>query len=377
MINGITKTRATLAVPTSISDSLHIELNDKMKLLSKLDSYDDSNYHEEKKKLILELYKIYPDDPEIKARYTVFTHLSNKQEAVLSKPRIDYFLIWGHGIKYADEILFSLRTEKNFKLLSITKHNLENIEDFVFSLYETDTVPWEHLIAKTRYLLTIQPEIKVIIVENSMPREKYFGDGEFRHIQCEKVKILKEIIRNKFNPHINGKRTEEHVIHASDYESQTEHLLKILGLNDLNSFKEVKNRFISIPYHLPKPKKITIKKVELNEIYCSIISSDLSEYNNEIVPIDKTPHFQYVLGNKGNYKEYFEKYEGILLTDDHNLDSFDNLINEFDYNNYLLKGNFILLEKFENKKYRVLDGVHRLAILERNKVTNIIAAICN
>ena len=361
----------------SLENTLRLNPEDIKASMKLVDLYDEMNKFDEKKKMLTDLFQLYPDDPEVKARYTVLTHLSDNQETVASKPRIDYFIIWGNGLKYSNAILEFIRSDKSFQIQSITNHKLENIEEFVFNLYKTDPVPWEHLVAKTRYLLHTEPEIIVIILKNLSPKEKFFGNGEFRHIQCEKIKIVKEILRNKYNPFVKGKRTEEHVIHASDYESQTEHLLEILNLGDLDNFKSSKNRFLEIPYHLPPIKNFTLKKIDIDRIHCSIITGELQNLEKQIIPITETPHYKYVNGNKSEYLNYYKKYGGLLLTDDHNTDSFDNLINEFNYARFSDEGHFIIVEQIQDNKYKIWDGVHRAAILKSNNSKTITAAVIN
>ena len=164
--------------------------------------------------------------------------------------RMDYFMIWGHGLKYKNEILSILRNHPDLEIISINKKQIENVPKFVDAIYSCDTVPLEHLKNKTRYLLTTPPEVLFILVKNKNPQEKYFGKGAFRHIQCQLIKDIKEEIRNKFNSKIDGKRTEEHVIHASDYESQVVHVLKVLGLPTLEYYNRKPNDELDLPFHL-------------------------------------------------------------------------------------------------------------------------------
>ncbi len=284
-------------------------------------------------------------------------------------------IIWGNGLQYKNEILRFLRENDDFIILSITHHAVNTISDFVVKLYETDPVPWEHLKAKTKYLLETTPEFDVIIVNNVSPKEKYFGNGAYRHIQCEKIKIVKEYLRNLYNPKKNGKRTEEHIIHGSDFESQTEHLLSILHLGTLESYRSVKSRFMSVPHHLPVINNYTIKKIDVSQIFCSVLTGELNDHKNIVVPITETPHYRYACGDKQPYESYYGKYGGTLLTDDHNQDSFDRLIREFDSTHYSPDNSFIILEQIRNDYYRVWDGVHRVAIMRSKNNQFITAAV--
>jgi hypothetical protein len=79
-----------------------------------------------------------------------------------------------------------IRREKNFRILAIHKKHVADIAKFVSQLYSCDVVPIEHLMVKTRYLLQTKPEIILVLVENQEPQERFYGEGAFRHIQCQR-----------------------------------------------------------------------------------------------------------------------------------------------------------------------------------------------
>ena len=148
----------------------------------------------------------------------------------LRRQRYDYFLIWGNGLPYQNEILDILRDAESIEIIRLTSYKPKNIAKLVRAIYSYDYAPLQHLRAKTRYLLETIPEVLFIFVLNRDARERYVCTGAFRHVECANIKSIKEEIRNRFNPRKEGKRTEEHVIHASDNESQVDHILKYLGV---------------------------------------------------------------------------------------------------------------------------------------------------
>lgn len=166
--------------------------------------------------------------------------------------RYDYFMIWGNGLNHVDEILDIIDKDENFKVILTEDVIYDNTEKFIKGIYECDTVPWDHLIAKSQYLMTSPKKAIFILTENLVPDEKHFGGGAFRHIQCQKVKDIKTIIRSKFNPPFSDTNktvsplpkgiSHEHVIHGSDYESQVVYTLNFLGLPTLEHFKKFSNR---------------------------------------------------------------------------------------------------------------------------------------
>jgi hypothetical protein len=285
--------------------------------------------------------------------------------------RYDYLMIWGHGLQYTSQILQIIRSDSRLKIISVVKRDVENMEQFVKDVYACDTVPFEHLVAKTKYLLTTPAQILFVLVQNLDPQEAFFGEGAFRHIQSKRIKEVKENIRNKFNPRKeSGERTEYHVIHASDYPSQVEHGLSILGLPPLAHYQVDPHPSIDAPYHLGKLSDVKNADVSVVDLYASILDQGL-------VPIKDTPHYQFVNGNRSPYIEYHSNNFGTRLTDDHWPESFDQKIKNFQYGQDLENGrkNLILVAPLPRGGYQILDGVHRAAILASNGSNSIVVAL--
>lgn len=286
------------------------------------------------------------------------------------KERIDYFMIWGHGLRYTREILDIIRKHKDFEIISIMKKSLDDVSKFVDDVYSCDTYPLEHLIAKTRYLLKTKPKILFILVRNTNPQEKLAGSGAFRGVQCQTVKAIKEQIRNKFNPRVKNKRTEHHVLHASDYESQVEHVLGVLKLPSLKFYTREPNSDLDVPYHIKPFSNYQIKEVDINELYANIVGIG-------VIPIVETPHYKYLAGDKACYQAYHSKYFGKQLKEDHFPEAYDLMVKNFKYDYITKKGkrSLILTKTFGVNKYRILDGVHRAAILKFQGIKNIVIGI--
>jgi len=285
------------------------------------------------------------------------------------KKRLDYFLIWGNGLQYTRQIMDIIRRHKDLEIIYITKKSVSDIGKFVQDIYACDTVPFKHLIAKTRYLLRTRPEIIFMLVKNNKAQEKLFGQGQFRHIQCQLIKDVKEEIRNKFNPRVNGKRTEEHVIHASDYESQVEHVLKVFGLPPIEFYTRQPNPDLDVPYHITPFDDYLIKEVDIDNLYANILGAG-------VVPITETPHYKYLTGDRSTYQTYYERYFGKQLTEDHFPDAYDLMLAIFKYDFTTKDGrrSLILAKMLDNNKYQILDGVHRAAILKHQGIKTITIA---
>ena len=274
-------------------------------------------------------------------------------------PRYDYLMIWGHGLPYTQEIMAMIRGRPELEIVAIVRRDIADMERFVRDVYACDTVPFHHLVAKTRYLLTTPAQIVFILVINHDPQEQYFGEGQFRHIQSQSIKELKEEIRNRYNPRLeDGQRSEHHVIHASDYPSQVEHLLQVLGLPPLAHYQREAHAEIDAPYHLGVLRQLAVTEVDIDSLYANIIGQGL-------VSVKETPHYRYVMGDRAAYLEYHDQHLGLELTDDHFADAFDEKIRNFSYGGTSRNGkrSLIVARPLAAGRYQILDGVHRAAIL--------------
>ena len=256
--------------------------------------------------------------------------------------RVDSFIIWGHGIKYIREIMKTLRA--NFEIITIRRFEIKDMPSFIDDIYSCDTYPISHLRAKNIYLMSVPKEIIFVLVRNSDVREREAGSGDFRGVQCEHVIEVKSEIRGRFNP-----QPHNHVIHGTDYESQTEHILKVLGMKDVNYY--TKNK----PYHLAFAIRELIM-VEIDSLRANIL-------NKGLVKIQDTPHYAYLKGDKKTYEDYFFKHMGRGLNEDHFPEAFDLLISKKSYEPIIISGG------------RILDGVHRAAIMKSRGLNKIPAYI--
>ena len=284
--------------------------------------------------------------------------------------RMDFFMIWGHGLPYTREIVEMLRCVDAFEIVSLVKKQVRDIAQFVRDVYACDSFPMEHLVAKTRYLLTTPPEVVFILVRNKNPQEQWKGEGAFRRRQCMLVKQVKEAIRDRFNPRAHGKRTEHHVVHASDFESQVEHLLKVLELPPLRYYTRRPHPDLDAPFHLDPFDTYQIADVRVDALRANIPGRGF-------VPVDQTPHFCYLTGDKEAYERYHQAHFGETLTEDHFSEAFDRMIADFRYDHTTSDGrrSIILASPQADGTYRILDGVHRAAILTHRGVQTAAIAV--
>lgn len=280
-----------------------------------------------------------------------------REKLAARQARMDCFLIWGHGLPHWEDIVGRIRARSALEIIAIHRRPTGDMTKFVQDLYACDTVPFEHLRTKTRYLLTTPAEVMFILVRNHRPQEQIYGEGAFRHIQCALIKDLKEEVRNAWNPRANGKRSEDHVIHATDYDSQVVHTMKVLGLPALATYLRQPNPNYDMPYHLGAAKYREVE-IPLAQLRARILGLG-------VVPIEQTPHHRFVAGERASYAEYYARHAGKEFNDDHTAGAFDRLIQDFDYGRPGRNGKpGLLTVSKQGDFYLLLDGVHRAAILQ-------------
>ena len=235
--------------------------------------------------------------------------------------RIDNFIIWGHGIKHIREIMCILRD--NFEIIAIDRVGVKDMAKFVDDIYACDTYPLEHLKAKTRYLMNVPWQVISVTVHNHNVQEREAGSGKFKGVQCDHVVRVKNEIRERFNP-----SPHHHVIHGTDYESQTDHVLKVMGITG-------KARVIDGVFD-------TLASVKIDRL---IVRTP------EAVRIVDSPHYKYLIGNVEAYENYFFPQMGRRFRQDHFPEAFDLLVKNYDVLPPPLVNRFI-----------VIDGAHRVAI---------------
>lgn len=286
---------------------------------------------------------------------------------ICNKKRLDYFLIWGHGLKYTKEILHQLRNTSWINIECLFDYHPKNLGKFVKLVYSHDYAPYFHLKAKTKYLHKTVNKVLIIVVNNKNPDTEYFGDGDFRHLECKKVKSLKEEIRNNYNPlNSNGERSEHHVIHASDNEEQTLSLLSLIGKAELIYDLKRKSSWMKLPYYIDH-LDFQLKKVRLREILCSVLVGSKEKYQVVRTSIQDSPHYQSIYKDDFTiYEEYINKFLGGPLNSDYSVDSYKKLITNFNYLKLPYENNYIIVKQLKNK-YVIQDGLHRASILLSQK----------
>ena len=272
--------------------------------------------------------------------------------------RYDFFLIWGHGIKYSDEIIQMIEETQEIGIKKFFYYRPKSISKFVKKVYSYDYAPLSHLKGKTKYLKKTPAEVLFIFVENYEPHEVMFGEGDFLHVESMTIKSLKERIRDKYNERKEDRRSENHVIHASDNEQQTDYMLKYLGFADgVNILK--KTGLFHLPYHINQYSQFKLKNVKLADLYVNKIEDDGSTI---CIHIKESPHFRGITEDMSIYATYLKKNRGKLLQDYYSERKYNHIYQNFDYQEYLKSGAYVIIKKIKGV-YIILDGAHRASVM--------------
>ena len=267
-----------------------------------------------------------------------------------------------------------IQEESQFKILMIHDYRAKNISRFVKEIYSYDYAPFKHLKKKTRYLLRTSRNVTFIFFENNNPQEYYDGDGAFRHLESKTLKQFKNVIRDAFNERKKDRRTEKHVIHASDNQQQTDYILKYLGFPDgVNMF--LNEGLIKVPCHIRDINEFTLESVEIDKLlYNQIVKKGFKRKRTALKKISDMPHYKALNGEFGEYEKYYQTFRGRYLKDPHSKESLIQLSKEFEYLKKPHETAYILVKK-SGDDYIILDGSHRVAILKHRGEKEIIVAI--
>jgi hypothetical protein len=283
--------------------------------------------------------------------------------------RIDSILIWGHGMKYFQNILSDIRENKDFEILKIQKYKPKSMKIFVKEMYSYDYAPFWHLKSKTKYLLKTPQEVCFIFIKNLNINEDYFGGNSFRHKESLTLKKLKEELRDKYNPYKNKERTHDHVIHATDSQEQTEHMLNYLGYAEGVKLFESENNFVDLPYYIKGYNSFEFKEVNIKTLFCNVVEGEnWNNFKSKTIHVKESPQYRGLSEDMNIYENYIYKYLGGPLHENYNLERYKILYENFEYLKEPYQNSFVIAEKLEDK-YIILDGLHRASshIYQGNK----------
>tara|TARA_B110000259_G_scaffold164860_1_gene191240 strand:- start:2241 stop:3644 length:1404 start_codon:yes stop_codon:yes gene_type:complete len=281
-------------------------------------------------------------------------------------------IVWGHGIEYILDILNNIINTINCEILNIKKGNINDYEHFIKNVYKLEIVNSNHIYGKTKYLKSIKNEYIHILIRNNGANIKEYGEGTFKVFADENIVNFKWKLREKYNPKLIDSNLQpsknlppgishNHIIHITDSNEECIEVCKFVLNKNPKEFENKKIGNIYIPWHIRLPKTFKKKTVKIDKIFVTL-ANDKNKYK-----ISDTPHYKYLNNDKEAYLNYYKKYMGIYIQDNHIPEMFDKLINNFNPNTYNLEDSRLIIILNNS----VMDGCHRLAILQKNNITNI------
>ena len=189
--------------------------------------------------------------------------------------------------------------------------------------------------------------------------------------------------------------SHEHIIHITDSQHDTLHLLKAMGGQPLSFEKYTRSHMhFYTPYWLPLLHPRTYKRqlVALTDLRIRCAANAGHCVAGEIIPIIKSPHFGFVQntsgndGNKGRdaYALYYARGATTgALVDDHSVQAFRKLTKDFSVQRYggcfphplipslTLRGLLLVKKVKSQSTYVLVDGAHRAALLAMAGVSTV------
>ncbi len=274
--------------------------------------------------------------------------------------RYDSIIIWGHGLSHLEEILTMIREIGSFDIVRIIKHKPSSMKKFVRKVYSYDYAPLAHLKSKIKYLEKVEASLVCIVINNTQPAVDILGTGSFRHKESLMLKKLKTEIREKFNPYKDGEMTHDHIIHATDNEEQTHHILNAIG--DISIEKYYQANLYSVPFFLGQQSSYEIKELSFNHLVCGQAQGDSDNFRLQQVPVQHSVQYNALFDKEDDYKAYINKYLGTALKADHSVDNYLRLKENFKYLSAEHASSFVTVKKLSEEKYLIMDGLHRAAL---------------
>jgi GR25 family glycosyltransferase involved in LPS biosynthesis len=310
-------------------------------------------------------------------------------------PELSVLVVWAHGLQHLENILSMVRDTAGVHVLRIVHQQLVSLEAFINLIYEKElaTIP-EHILSKTAYLQTLEPWVAILTIGDVLPVLANYGANDYLVRTNKNMVDLKWRLRAAFNPRNHeGAMSHEHIIHITDSQHDTLHLLKAMGGQPL-SFEEYTRSHMHFytPYWLPLPRIYKRQLVALTDLRIRCAANAGHCVAGEIISIIKSPHFGFVQdtsgndGNKGRdaYALYYARGAATgALVDDHSVQAFQKLAKEFSVQRYggcfphpllpslTLRGLLLVKKVKSQSTYVLIDGAHRAALLAMAGVSTV------
>lgn len=279
-------------------------------------------------------------------------------------PTLDLMIIWGHGFNVEDEIL-AMAQEQGFSIKACFRRKLKSMSRTISRVYSDDYAPIHHLRAKTAYLKTVTPELLLVPMINWRPSLNLVGKGDFRHVESQRVRHLKDSVRDQFNPRKSRhsqERSENHVMHCTDNRTQAERLLRSFGEDAFLSNVWPKPRDVP-PRWTPSRGPLAKLTVAIEDLLVGQVRGSRWDYCVERLRVKDSVAFNALRGDWDSYSLYMRTFRGTAICGFHNKMKFQEL--EQRLIPKLRDGCDLGIHvRLDNERaLTVVDGSHRLALL--------------
>lgn len=289
----------------------------------------------------------------------------------LASKEICVFIIWPHSGTLQSAIRREI--ESAFEIVRISCLPSSQLSRVIRCSYSFNILELYHLYRKTYNIRkSIFNDEIVILVGYTHASNHRLVSSSIRepYVENSKVKGVKTRIREMYNSrYISGGLVHDHVIHASDNESQALAIIEVadpafaleLATSRLHEEPLVDLCNISRTSEICRNRlfrKIRLENSDLLKLRCNILTGDRHDYRTVERSVLDTPHYNYLTGDHNAYVEYIDTYLGTGLKAIYSDDRYNRLIEST-----LRSGNqspIIIKEK--DGYFLVIDGLHRASI---------------
>ena len=120
----------------------------------------------------------------------------------------------------------------------------------------------------------------------------------------------------------------------------------------VQQFYNIPNPLLELPYHVSQFNSFTLKKIDLNHIFCNILNKKGKNCRKILTLIEETPHYKCLIGDKEKFQTYLDEFKLGLLSDNHSVKNLKALSKGFKYLEKPFQ-NCYILTIYANKTRRV------------------------
>lgn len=289
---------------------------------------------------------------------------------MLKRPTM--FIVWPNGSKFLDEILDILDSEESLEIIRVLKKEKYNMKKLVRDVYKNDQVNALHIIGKVKYLKKISGAVTFILCDETAPQIVIRGEKS-NIVDSARVLKLKNDIRLKFNTRLpNGEISHNHVVHSTDSEEEALRLLHMVEPTFLYNYNiSALGGWGLDGCSMQQGLEVLQETVKCQNVNIDSLKAVIIENHGrgaEYIPLEDTPHFKFLHGNKQPYFRYISQHRGLGHKVYYSGKKFETLLNDALRDFKTLPP---VTVKIWGDKYIIVDGLHRAVIAKKLGLNNI------